>query len=140
MAHHQKMDGISHHSNRHNNQHNKIVISQTLDQYNRKAAQIGARHNQIWEQTGQNIHISNNHQHRLVRFEILRKLDYLFRVTAVLAAIKIFPGMDKAKHSLQQVKHHPHKPEVIVLEPYQPEVIGIDLRNHTVVLPGVEVR
>ena len=133
------MDGTNHRSNNRNNQHNKIVVSQTLGQYNRKAAQIGVRLNQILEQAGLNIHISNNHQHRFVGFQFeinwqgFQRPDYLFRVTAVLAAIKISPGMDKAKHSLQQVKHHPLKPEIIVPEPYQPEVIGIDLRSHTVV-------
>ena len=61
-------------------------------------------------------------------------------MTADLAAIKIFPGMDKVKHSLQLVKHRPLKLVQIVLVPYQhPEVTGIDLLNHIVVLPGVEV-
>jgi len=69
VVHHQKMDGTNHRSNKRNNQHNQIVISQTLGQHNRKSAQIGVRPNQILEQTGLNIHISNNHQHRFVGFE-----------------------------------------------------------------------
>ena len=60
------MDGINHHRNQINNQHNKIIISQTLDQYNHRAAQIGVRPNQILERTGLSIHINSHHQHRFV--------------------------------------------------------------------------